>query len=74
MNTSHPRFPSKTTFLSIETFHQNLNHYEKPDFDHPFGCCSGGDLGAEARQKNREIGKTARGDFRGNPGRPFLDS
>ena len=34
----------------------------------------GGSMGTEARQENREVGETARGDFRGNPGCPFLDS
>ena len=57
MDINHPRFPSKTTFISIETFHQNLIHYEKNNPDHPFNRCSGGGLGAEARQENREIGE-----------------
>ena len=57
MDINHPRFPSKTTFISIETLHQNLNRYEKINLNHPFNRRSGGGLGAEARQENREIGE-----------------
>ena len=52
---SPPKIFPQTHVITYRNIHQNHNPYEKNNLNHPFGCRSGGSVGAEARQENREV-------------------